>query len=345
MPDLSAIQELLANSRRAAFRTQFLILLPSSSSSSSDSSNDLEPLYRLMDIINESRPRPTVNWIYEKQQKSDLSRTNKKNARKMAKFSIKKQVSNFNFEKNDLFQQFMNSNTVNQIFYKDCDSLLGSTCDICILQNFTSITPNNLAKIIETVSGGGSIIYLVENCSKIEDLITMNMKYHSHIQSELFRESFHNLNKRFVYTLLDSKHSLFLNSDLKILNSNYNMSPFEYNVRPENSAESWSNLLTKNSQNETLYKLLKICKTRSQAHGLLKLYKFITQEPEEQFASQCVYLNSARGRGKSALLGIALALFVIENRFSNIAITAPTVEQLRTTFEFLITSLKTLDYA
>ena len=49
---------------------------------------------------------------------------------------------------------------------------------------------------------------------------------------------------------------------------------------------------------------------------------------------QTVSLTAGRGRGKSATLGITIALAILCN-FSNIFVTAPTPENLATLFEFI----------
>ena len=54
-------------------------------------------------------------------------------------------------------------------------------------------------------------------------------------------------------------------------------------------------------------------------------------------------LLAGRGRGKSAALGLAIAGAVNE-RYTNIFVTAPTPDNLQTFFEFLINGLNALGY-
>ncbi len=54
-------------------------------------------------------------------------------------------------------------------------------------------------------------------------------------------------------------------------------------------------------------------------------------------------LTAARGRGKSAALGLAIA-GALALGYSNIFVTAPSPENLRTLFEFVFTGLDELDY-
>ena len=46
---------------------------------------------------------------------------------------------------------------------------------MCILQDFEAITPNLLARTIETVEGGGLIILMLKTISSLKQLYTMTM--------------------------------------------------------------------------------------------------------------------------------------------------------------------------
>jgi tRNA(Met) C34 N-acetyltransferase TmcA len=46
---------------------------------------------------------------------------------------------------------------------------------MCILQDFEAITPNLLARTIETVEGGGLVILLLKTMSSLRQLYTMTM--------------------------------------------------------------------------------------------------------------------------------------------------------------------------
>lgn len=56
-----------------------------------------------------------------------------------------------------------------------------------------------------------------------------------------------------------------------------------------------------------------------------------------------VSLTAGRGRGKSAAVGMGIAAAVAAG-FSNIFVTAPGPENLKTLFEFILLGLKSLDY-
>lgn len=46
---------------------------------------------------------------------------------------------------------------------------------MCVLQDFEAITPNLLARTIETVEGGGLVILLLKTMTSLKQLYTMTM--------------------------------------------------------------------------------------------------------------------------------------------------------------------------
>ena len=46
---------------------------------------------------------------------------------------------------------------------------------MCVLQDFEAITPNLLARTIETVEGGGLIVLLLKTMTSLRQLYTMAM--------------------------------------------------------------------------------------------------------------------------------------------------------------------------
>ena len=60
-------------------------------------------------------------------------------------------------------------------YYKESHKILGNTYGMCILQDFEAITPNLLARTIETVEGGGLVILLLKTMASLRQLYTMTM--------------------------------------------------------------------------------------------------------------------------------------------------------------------------
>jgi N-acetyltransferase 10 len=94
------------------------------------------------------------------------------------------------------------------------------------------------------------------------------------------------------------------------------------------------------------------CKCWLQARGTIKLAKTIYQAQvvltfvdaiAEKTLSSTVTLTAARGRGKSAALGFAIAAAPAHG-YSNIFITSPTPENLNALFEFIFKGMGALGY-
>jgi N-acetyltransferase 10 len=60
-------------------------------------------------------------------------------------------------------------------YYKESHKILGNTYGMCVLQDFEAITPNLLARTIETVEGGGLIVLLLKTMSSLKQLYSMVM--------------------------------------------------------------------------------------------------------------------------------------------------------------------------
>jgi N-acetyltransferase 10 len=85
--------------------------------------------------------------------------------------------------------------------------------------------------------------------------------------------------------------------------------------------------------------ILNKCVTLCQAKVLLRLLDVST---EKSLNTTCS-LTAARGRGKSAALGLAIA-GAIGFGFTNIFVTSPSVENLRTLFEFVLKGFDAIGY-
>lgn len=85
--------------------------------------------------------------------------------------------------------------------------------------------------------------------------------------------------------------------------------------------------------------LVALCKTYDQAASVMELVDKIS----EKSLRSTVSLTAGRGRGKSASLGISIASSIVYG-FSNIFVTAPSPENLKTVFEFIFRGLDALNY-
>jgi N-acetyltransferase 10 len=85
--------------------------------------------------------------------------------------------------------------------------------------------------------------------------------------------------------------------------------------------------------------LIKLAKTIEQAQAVLTFVDAIA----EKTLSSTITLTAAQGRGKSAVLGLAIAT-ALAHGYSNIFIMSPSPENLNTLFEFIFKGMDALGY-
>lgn len=56
-----------------------------------------------------------------------------------------------------------------------CSSLVSFYVVLCLLQDFEALTPNLLARTVETVEGGGIVVILLRTMKSLKQLYTMTM--------------------------------------------------------------------------------------------------------------------------------------------------------------------------
>ena len=90
---------------------------------------------------------------------------------------------------------------------------------------------------------------------------------------------------------------------------------------------------------EVIGKLINTSKTIDQAKIIMALVDVLADKSQKSTVS----ITAGRGRGKSASIGLALAA-AIQLGFSNIFVTAPSPDNLKTLFEFICLGLEQLEY-
>ena len=117
----------------------------------------------------------------------------------------------------DPFDLFISSTNIRWTYYKETDKILGQTFGMCVLQDFEAITPNLLARTIETVEGGGIIVILLKTVKSLKQLYTMTMDVHARFRTEAHHEVVPRFNERFILSLGDCIGCLVLDDELNIL--------------------------------------------------------------------------------------------------------------------------------
>ena len=283
----------------------------------------------------------SVLWAYKKDLLGFTSHR-KKRENKIRK-EIKRGIREPNSE--DPFELFLTLNNIRYVFYKETEKILGNTYGVCILQDFEAITPNLLARTIETVEGGGMVLLLLKGMKSLKQLYALTMDVHSRYRTEAHDDVVARFNERFVLSLGNCESCLFVDDELNVLP--ISGGKYVQALPPPESMEQTRTKTSKELQavkeshadSPPLGKLIQIAKTIDQAKALVTF----TEAIAEKTLRSTVTLTAARGRGKSAALGVAISAAVAHG-YSNIFITSPSPENLKTLFEFVFKGFDALGY-
>ncbi|KAI0695980.1 GNAT acetyltransferase 2-domain-containing protein [Cytidiella melzeri] len=280
--------------------------------------------------------RPSVLWCYKK----DLGFTTH---RKKREAKIKREVKRGIREPNEQnpFEIFVTVTDIRYTYYKESQKILGNTYGMCVLQDFEAITPNLLARTIETVEGGGLVVLLLKTMSSLRQLYTMTMDVHSRYRTSAHDTVVARFNERFILSLGSCNDCLVLDDELNVLpiSRGKDIKLLE-EERGKGKEESELKDLKENlADTKPVGDLIKLAATLDQAQAILTFVDAIA----EKTLSSTVTLTAGRGRGKSAALGLAIAAAVAHG-YSNIFVTSPSPENLKTLFDFIFKGLDALSY-
>ena len=291
------------------------------------------------------KARPSVLWCY----KSDLYLSSHKKKR-MKQIQKMAQRGLLDPEKEDPFSLFVASTDIRYSYYSETHKILGNTYGMLVLQDFEALTPNLLARTIETVEGGGIIVLLLSSLESLTKLYSLTMDVHSRLRTESHQNVIPRFNERLVLSLAKCSACILMDDELNVLPTSShirNIKPVPTNpdgslaieTEASSSVAELQDLQESLSDVQPAGSLVSRCKTLDQAKAVVS---FLDAASEKTLRST-VALTAARGRGKSAALGLAIA-GAIGLGYSNIFVTAPSPENLRTLFEFIFKGLDDLEY-
>jgi len=216
---------------------------------------------------------------------------------------------------------------------------------MCILQDFEAMTPNVLARTIETVEGGGLVVLLLKGMSSLKQLYTLTMDVHSRYRTEAHNDVVARFNERFILSLGSCDSCLVIDDELNVLPISGGKAvealPPPDLDQPKTAAElELDNIKDSLRDTQPVGSLVTLARTVDQAKALLTFVDAIA----EKSLRSTVALTAARGRGKSAAMGVAVAA-AIAHGYSNIFITSPSPDNLRTLFDFVFKGFDALGYA
>ncbi|KAL7537302.1 hypothetical protein ACHAXR_008347 [Thalassiosira sp. AJA248-18] len=168
----------------------------------------------------------SVLWCYKKE--LGFSTHRKKRMEKLKRDKkrglAKQQLSGNNggagsaaLEQMDNFELFLTNTDITWCYYKDSHRVLGTTHSILVLQDFEALTPNIMARTIETVQGGGLVIFLLRTVKSLRQLYAMTMDVHSRYRTESSGDVVPRFNERFILSLGGCSNCLVCDDELNIL--------------------------------------------------------------------------------------------------------------------------------
>ncbi|KAI0276813.1 GNAT acetyltransferase 2-domain-containing protein [Russula aff. rugulosa BPL654] len=279
--------------------------------------------------------RPNVLWCYKK----ELGFTSH---RKKREAKIKRDVKRGIREANehDPFEIFITVTDIRYTYYKESEKILGNTFGMLVLQDFEAITPNLLARTIETVEGGGLVVLLLKTMTSLKQLYTMTMDVHARYRTSSQHDVVARFNERFILSLSSCDDCLVLDDELNVLPISRGKDITVVKEERRKGQESELEELKQTLENtKPVGELVKLAKTVNQAQAVLTF----TDAIAEKTLSSTVALTAGRGRGKSAALGLAIAA-ALAHGYSNIFVTSPSPENLKTLFEFVFKGMDALGY-
>ena len=283
------------------------------------------------------KSRPNVLWCYKKE--LYLSSHKKKRVKQ-----IKKMVSRglMDPENEDPFSLFVASTDIKYTYYADTQKILGNTYGMAVLQDFEALTPNLLARTVETVEGGGIVVLLLSNLESLSQLYTLTMDVHARFRTESHQHVTARFNERFILSLGHCPTCIMMDDELNILPISSHVrdiQPVGGEIAGAADPEDLADLKRSLQETEPAGPLVSCCKTLDQAKAVVT---FLDAASEKTLRST-VALTAARGRGKSAAMGIAVA-GAIGMGYANVFVTSPSPENLNTFFQFVLKGFDALGY-
>ncbi len=285
--------------------------------------------------------RPNVLWGYNKELGFSSAAAGARNKKAQRAMEKKVKGARINVNEDDPFELFVATTRVHYCYYRQTDRVLGRTFGMCVLQDFEALTPNILARTMETVEGGGVIVVLLKTVQSLRQLFVLSMDVHARYRTEAHKDVVGRFNERLILSLASNVACIVTDDQLNILPLSSHIENLK--EAPAKSAEEETSDLKevkdKFRDSQPTGSLINLCRTLDQAKALLEFIDAITDKKLDRTVS----LTAARGRGKSAALGLAVAA-AVGFGYSNIFVSSPSPENLGTLFDFIFRGFDAMEY-
>jgi N-acetyltransferase 10 len=187
------IQTLIENGHKSNQRTMLMLV-------GDRSRYQVLNFHYILSKLGGGRNKPKVLWCYKNE--LEFSSHQKKRMTEIKNLQMK---GLYDENVDDAFELFVSSNEIRYTYYKESHKILGNTYQMLILQDFEALTPNLLCRTIETVEGGGLVIFLMRTMTSLKQLHTITMDVHQRYRTDAHSEVEPRFNERFLLSL--SKNS------------------------------------------------------------------------------------------------------------------------------------------
>ncbi|GKY97362.1 hypothetical protein MPSEU_000694600 [Mayamaea pseudoterrestris] len=293
--------------------------------------------------------RPSVLWCYKKELGFSTHRQ-----KRIKKLKRDKQRGLLDAETGDQFELFVTQSDITWCYYKDTHRILGQTFGVLVLQDFEALTPNLMARTIETIQGGGLVVFLLRSVQSLKQLYTLTMDVHARYRTESAAEIVPRFNERFLLSLANCPVALVCDDELNVLPiSKRHAELLSATKIPK--AEAGTVIVRETPEEQELMQLQESLAETPHVGALVQLTKTLDQAKAVLvFLEACsdtnagshnttVAMTAGRGRGKSAAIGLCLA-GAVSLGYSTLAVTAPEPENLVAVFDFVRRGLQALKY-
>ncbi|NPA70441.1 MAG: tRNA(Met) cytidine acetyltransferase [Crenarchaeota archaeon] len=221
--------------------------------------------------------------------------------------------------------------------YKDTDKLLGSTYDFTVMDIIDNLKPNDIGRLGGVVRGGGIYIMLVR---PLESWVKFLTKFQEQLLVPQYgpQDVRHLLKKRLWKKFYEHDGICIIDVDSgRFLKEPKILEKVEPWRRPDIKIPDKRRFPT------CIYKL---ALTQDQVNAL-KVLEVILDRPKKGEKTNVIIIAD-RGRGKSAVIGLAVAAFCHKLRrvkgIVRVAVTAMNLTNVMTLMEFVVRGLKELRY-
>ena len=155
---------------------------------------------------------------------------------------------------------------------------------MCILEDFELVTPNILARIIETVEGGGIIILSIETTNSIKNLKKFSSTLKENRSSHFFPALTNRFMKNLIFSVLECPIFLHLSQIKMISKRNFklihkgDLEKISLDPKVQEKKKLYNEIISNTNNMEPLTSLLAKTKTFDQARALLSFTEVISNK-------------------------------------------------------------------